>query len=904
MDIIRDAVRLVSQSRGDLVYFLVVLFALQQTLTAALGITSTSRSHPLVRRWMTTSIILLGGRILLILLGLLAIAGLLSSLHWITHLERWLLMTGILWVIWAAALGAHPHRAQTWGLIGLTCLSLLGYGYLALMAPPWAAWMEYLTIALAVALASILAAVKRPSAWEWLAGAMVFFGLGVLAQWVLGEPQSPVDGWMRLASLVGWPAVALLAQQQLTTLSAFPPEADIQYAARPPRAALLAEMIRDIQLARDLDATLILASSKLAQLFGVKVCAIGLCQDEACTQIRLVAVQPPTSAQSASPTFEIEAFPSLGQALSQGQPLALHELDEEATRTWAQALGLDEPPEALWLVPLSEPTRKVGVLWLGNGLGTLEWNTETQAEVAQVAEVMAISIARCHETPTSLETEFAEGAAAEAEPHWQQERAKFLLALERAKKQIVTLNQRIRVLVQEIKTRDEEILALNTELESRKPTVSDAELAVWQNEVRNLADERQALVQQIEDLTSERDALLEERGRLNEALAEVKREWAQIDEHRTQLEQELQRLRSGASDDAPEADHAEKAVVGPVGLVVADQDGQILSADALACQMLQLPQEHAVGTSLREVYPEPEWGQTVEALLSSEEEAPPRAHLTLSLNEHILEAELTTLRNRDGQVDGVVVTLCSSERMVEHHEAIIGLVNEFRTPMTAITGYTDLLLGEQGGILTEMQRKFVERIKANVEQLNYLLNDLVQATFSPDARPMVLAPEPVNLAEIIEEAIMRLEARFRERKVAVQLDLPFELPRVRADRDSLYQIMLHLLSNAVLCSKEGTQVVISAREESFAENNHHLKISVTDTGGGISPDDFPRVFRRHYRANQPLIQGMGETGIGMAMVKTLVEVNGGRVWVESEEGVGSTFSFLLPVEPEVTEHEE
>ncbi len=904
MDIIRDAARLVSQSPGDLVYFLVVLFALQQTLTAALGVASTSRSRPLVRRWTTTSIILLGGRILLILLGLLAIAGVFSSLHWITHLERWLLLTGVLWVIWAAALGAHPHRAQTWGLIGLTCLSLLGYGYLALIAPPWAAWMEYLTIALAVALALILAAVKRPSAWEWLAGAMVFFGLGVLAQWMLGEPQSPVDGWMRLASLVGWPAVALLAQQQLTTLSTFPPEAAVQHAAHPPRAALLAEIIRDIQLARDLDATLILASSKLAQLFGVKVCAIGLCQDEACAQIRLVAVQPPTSAQSASPTFEIEAFPSLGQALSQGQPLALHELDEEAVWTWGQALGLDEPPEALWLVPLSEPTRRVGILWLGNGIGALEWSTETQAEVAQVAQVVAISIARRHETPASPEAEFAEEAA-EAEPHWQQERAKFLLALERAKKQIVTLNQRIRVLVQEIKTRDEEILALNTELESRKSTVSDAELAVWQNEVRNLADERQVLVQQIEDLTSERDALLEERARLNEVLAEVKRERAQIDEHRTQLEQELQRLRSGASGASSEADRAGKAVVGPVGLVVADQDGQILLADALACQMLQLPQEHAVGTPLREVYPEPEWAQTVETLLSSsEEEAPPRAHLTLSLNEHTLEAELTTLRSRDGQVDGVVVTLCSSERVVEHHEAIIGLVNEFRTPMTAITGYTDLLLGEQGGILTKMQREFVERIKANVEQLNYLLNDLVQVTFSPDARPMVLVPELVNLVEIIEEAIMGLEARFRERKVAVQLDLPFELPRVRADRDSLYQIMLHLLSNAVLCSKEGTQVVISAREESFAEDGHHLRISVTDTGGGISPDDFPRVFRRHYRANQPLIQGMGETGVGMAIVKTLVEVNGGRVWVESEEGVGSTFSFLLPVEPEVTEHEE
>lgn len=899
VDIIHEAVRLVSQSPGDLVYFLVVLFALQQTLAAALGVPPLFRERPLVRRWLAASIILLLGRVFLILLGLLGIVGVLSSLHWITHVERWLLLMGILWVTWAAALGTCPHRGQTWGLIGLTLISLLGYGYLALVETPWAAWLEYLTVMLGVVLALILAGVVRPPAWEWLAGAVLFFGLGVVAQWTLGEPHPAVDGWVRLASLVGWPAVALVAQRQLTMLSVPLPET-----ARPVtrRAALLAEIIHSIQVARDLDASLILASSRLAQLLEVGVCGIGLCQDEACTQVRLAAIHPPTSGQAAPPSFEVETSPFLGEALSQDRPIAVHTLDTGAVRSWAQALGLDVLPEALWIVPLTGPAHRVGVLWLGDGAESVEWDIDTQEEIVRVAQVLATSIAQRSEASTAPPEAVLAEAAAEVEQRWQEERAKFLSALDKAKKQIVTLNQRIRALVQEIKTRDEEILALNTELESRKSTVSEAELAVWQNEVRNLADERQVLVQQIEDLTAERDTLLEERARLNEALAEVKRELTRADEHRTHLEEELHRLRAGTSDDAPEEKCEGKAENGPVGLVIADQDGQILLADALARQMLRLPQGNVEGMPLDGAYPEPEWSRTVEALLSPPEEgAPSRAHLTLSLNEHTVEAELTTLRGRDGQVDGLVVVLRSSESEVERYEAMLGLVNEFRTPMTAITGYTDLLLGEQGGILTEIQREFLERIKANVEQLNHLLNDLTQVA-SPDARPVVLSPEPVNLIEIIEEAIMGLEARFRERKVAVELDLPSELSLVRADRDSLYQIMLRLLSNAVLCSKEGTQVIVSAREESFAEGEHHLKISVTDTGGGISPDDFPRVFRRHYRANQPLIQGMGETGVGMAMAKTLVEVNGGRIWVESEEGVGSTFSFLLPVESEVAGH--
>jgi signal transduction histidine kinase len=272
-----------------------------------------------------------------------------------------------------------------------------------------------------------------------------------------------------------------------------------------------------------------------------------------------------------------------------------------------------------------------------------------------------------------------------------------------------------------------------------------------------------------------------------------------------------------------------------------------------------------------------------------------RQHLTLEDGK--VEADLASLRGRDRKADGLVITLRSSESDAERYEALVSLANDFRTPMTAITGYADLLLGEQAGILTEMQQQFLERLKANIEQLSVLLNDLIHVT-SPDTRPIELVPQPVSLIKIIEEAIMGLSSRFRERRLTVQLDLPPELSLVEADRDSLYQIMLRLLSNAAACSKEGSEVVVGAHEETFDGTGKHLQISVTDTGGGIAPDDYPRVFRHFYRANQPLVQGMGETSVGMAMAKTLVEANGGRIWVESEEGVGSTLSFVLPCEAE------
>jgi len=122
---------------------------------------------------------------------------------------------------------------------------------------------------------------------------------------------------------------------------------------------------------------------------------------------------------------------------------------------------------------------------------------------------------------------------------------------------------------------------------------------------------------------------------------------------------------------------------------------------------------------------------------------------------------------------------------------------------------------------------------------------------------------------------------------------------VQADRDSLYQIILNLLSNASQCSKVKTEILVRAQLEEhdsqIEELPSYLLVSITDTGGGISPQDQNRVFQRLYRADNPLINGLGETGVGLSIAKTLVEANGGRIWVESEMGAGSTFSFILPL---------
>jgi signal transduction histidine kinase len=213
-----------------------------------------------------------------------------------------------------------------------------------------------------------------------------------------------------------------------------------------------------------------------------------------------------------------------------------------------------------------------------------------------------------------------------------------------------------------------------------------------------------------------------------------------------------------------------------------------------------------------------------------------------------------------------------------------------------------LLVGEAVGILGETQRQFLLRVKANIERMGGLLDDLVKVVSIDTGEEGRLSPEPVNFSNVMESAIMSLSAQFSERELSVQLEMPDELPPVYADRDSIFQVVQHLLTNACQCSRQGSDVVVRAELEEHDDQIEglpdYLLVSVSDTGGGIVPEDQRRVFQRLYRADNPLISGLGETGVGLSIAKALVEAHGGRIWVESEAGVGSTFSFILPLSSE------
>ncbi len=266
-------------------------------------------------------------------------------------------------------------------------------------------------------------------------------------------------------------------------------------------------------------------------------------------------------------------------------------------------------------------------------------------------------------------------------------------------------------------------------------------------------------------------------------------------------------------------------------------------------------------------------------------------HLRISLE------EITRLNERLFEADQKLMEkqIAESETPpADNAEVIASLAQDLRQPMSSIIGYTDLLLGESVGILGAMQRKFIDRIKAATERMGCLIEDLVRLTIAEKDRHELKA-ESVNLGAAIDEALMASLTQFREKNIALRVDLPAKLPQVSADHDALQQVLLHLLQNAGMASPADGEIALRARVEETNQDASYVLVQVTDSGEGVPAEDMPRVFARRYRADNPLVPGVGDTGVGLSIVKSLVEAQGGRIWVDSVVGRGSTFSVLLPL---------
>ena len=790
MSLPQDALELIGTPSGALVYHLVTLFAIQLILGVAIGHWQRHRDGR-AARLLSMSIGVFLARALLMLIALVGRVGLISSDAVIPPLERFLHLTTVALAVWAfLRLSSEYPRAGTAVLLSLGAVAAGTYGAFAMLWPGVEAmgrgyngywqgqvWGVSTTAVLAVAL--IASFVKRGADTGWLACLLGLWLAGQLLQLAAPVAEANTPGWVRLADLAALPLLAgLVYRRALSEVSPAPGEADNATEA-------VVSVLRAVQAIEDGEAlrpALQRAACSLSHALGADMVAVGLLRPGSDDAVQIVALYALATARvdARGHSLSVSDHPLLTNTLRDGRPeQAEGDRGTPEVVELYRDLGLDAAGPLL-VQPMTTEDGVVGVLLAGSPVSERQWTPRDREVLQTLADPLASAVAG-RERLSGRQQEALEEARSEAQ--------RMAKRAERLEASLREQRRRADELVTRMRLREKETA-------SQKDT-SEA-LALWEDEVRELAVARDALRAQVRHWREKAEALAETKAGLEGQLKTVSRQEGRWAANRFE------------------------------GVMLSDEEGRIALASPGFLDFLGKTPAELIDRPLRGLFDETAWKSAVTRLLSGSDRPAQACMVTVTAGDGLVRLGLSVLAGPEHGSGGVAAVL---QRSVERREP---------------------------------------------------------------------APELLNLTAIVEETLPRFSEAVDEKRLKVHTDLRDDLPPVCADRDDLCQVIHTLISNAVLASIPGTTVDVVGRAEEgkrLAEDRPaHVLFSVTDTAGGIAAEDQPYVFQRFCGASNPLVEGLGEPGSGMHVARALVEANGGRMWVESEMDVGSTFSFLLPTQ--------
>jgi two-component system phosphate regulon sensor histidine kinase PhoR len=319
-------------------------------------------------------------------------------------------------------------------------------------------------------------------------------------------------------------------------------------------------------------------------------------------------------------------------------------------------------------------------------------------------------------------------------------------------------------------------------------------------------------------------------------------------------------------------------------IFVIDAEGRVTMTNRAAEKVLQVPREAAAGRHFIEVVRDYEIDALVQQCLTKREQR--TALVELRSRKQLLGVVATPFQEAPGCL--VLVQDLTELRKLEtvRRDFIANLSHELRTPIASLKALGETL--HEGAIdQPAVARDFVGKMNVEVDRLAQMVQEMgVLSRIESGEAP--LQRTPLNLAEIVDRAVGRLKAPADRAGLQIKLDIVSGLPSVSADGARIEQVLVNLIHNAIKFTLPGGRITVSAKVE-----GDKVIVSVSDTGVGISEDDLPRIFERFYKADKA--RAGGGTGLGLAIAKHVVEAHGGKIWVESVEGRGATFSFSIPL---------
>lgn len=223
------------------------------------------------------------------------------------------------------------------------------------------------------------------------------------------------------------------------------------------------------------------------------------------------------------------------------------------------------------------------------------------------------------------------------------------------------------------------------------------------------------------------------------------------------------------------------------------------------------------------------------------------------------------------------------------------VAHELKLPMTSIKGYSDLLALGAVGQVNEGQLQFLNTIRSNVERMNTLVSDLLDISRIETGR-LKLDVKRVALSSVVEETLRTLRKHIEDKQQTLQVDVPDDLPEVKGDKSRLIQVLANLVSNAYKYTPSGGQITVTVRPDGTADDGKpYLVCSIKDTGVGMAAEDVEKLGQKFFRAGDQRVRDVPGHGLGFSIAKNLIEMQGGKIEIQSELDKGSTFSFTVPV---------
>jgi signal transduction histidine kinase len=917
---------------GNSIYHIVLVVSIAATLQQAIRILR-STQFPQVRRTVIGLGILLGLQVILFILGAPTGLGLLDPKLVLPPLDRAVALLSLIWIIWLWAF-PEPVRLADFATILLNVLVLAFFGLTQVL------WVRnagvsfntsvYETIwqglSLAVALLGLLSLViRKPNGW--INGIIIlllgFFGHLVSLVWRM---DGNFPGVVRLTQLVMFPLLLSIVRRFPISASDAAPVVKTDKSPREPTR----ERRRYSTDPKTLHALMTLAAEVNSTKIGFALTR-GIAQAMLADLCFLVTLTEDKSLYIAcgfdlireenleGAPVQKDAIPLIANAVLRGRPLRL---PASSTSSDLKALGLMlnlSNPGHLLSVPIntSESVPLGSILVLSPYSNRL-WSSEDQDYLTSVSSLFipildrvqraslmqsehdqAVQQAQSAQEQAGLANNKLEQAVQELEKLHDKE-TQSQVQLENMAT-LMVMQEESQKTIDSLKSQIEQMRVAAEVVDSTGDTKKNPVL--WgerHEETQKTIEDLRAQIEQMSQ-TAEANAASSESAQLTALILKQEESQNTINALNTQVEQLHQ---------AAEANAASSESAQLTDLLIKQEESQ-KTIDTLNAQIEQMRQAADVEASSGDAVQiaalldkQEEYRITIESLETQIEQMrqigevseEPGDFNQLEGELHNALEELAHMQNSLAEANANIVKLeerPSPPITSEQVDVIASISQELRQPMSSIIGYTDLLMGESVGVLGALQRKFIERIKASTDRIGGLVNDLIQITNLETGR-MEFKAESIDLNLIIDNAMAYTSAQIREKNITLRLDIPDSALLIRTDRDAFQQILIHLLQNAT----GATQVegIVTLRVQIKSEQNEHfISIQVTDTGGGIASGDIPRVFARRYRADHAMIQGLGDTGVGLSIAKALVEAQGGRIWVETEAGCGSTFSILLPV---------